>query len=179
MGNCLSEKTKGSEYVDSKANVQQLKDAYDIDMKVLGAGSFGKVFLAKSKKDASIKVAVKVIKKTHLSAEDLLGLRREVSIMSKVDHPSIVKYYETYDDKRYIYLVMELCTGGELFTKITETGKPMKEAEAAVEMSKLLRALQHCHSQNIIHRDIKPENIMYGDQNMVKFIDFGFAIQNS
>jgi len=147
-------------------------------MKVLGAGSYGKVFLAESKKDSSIKVAIKVIKKVDMTEEDLLGLRREVAIMSTVDHPNIVKYYETYDDKKYIYLVMELCRGGELFSKITDSGKPMNEAEAAKEMSSLLRAFQHCHSQNIIHRDIKPENIMYGDLNQIKLIDFGFAIQN-
>lgn len=95
-----------------------------------------------------------------------------------MDHPNIVKYYETYDDKKYLYLCMELCRGGELFAKVTETGRPMKENEVAKEMNKLLKALQHCHKANIIHRDIKPENIMYGDNNEIKFIDFGFAIQN-
>ena len=75
-----------------------------------------------------------------MSEEDLIGLRREVGIMTTVDHPNIVKYYETYDDRKYIYLVMELCRGGELFSKITDTGKPMKEAEAATEMCHLLRA---------------------------------------
>jgi calcium-dependent protein kinase len=50
-----------------------------------------------------------------MSEEDLLGLKREVAIMSQVDHPNIVKYFETYDDKKYIYLCMELCSGGELF----------------------------------------------------------------
>jgi len=76
---------------------------------------------------------------------------------------------------------MELCRGGELFAKVTDTGKPMKESEVAKEMNKLLRALQHCHAANIIHRDIKPENIMYteeGEKGVIKFIDFGFAIQN-
>ena len=52
----------------------------------------------------------------------------------------------------------------------------MTEPEVSGEMSKLLRALQHCHSQDIIHRDIKPENIMYGEEDEIKFIDFGFAI---
>lgn len=87
-----------------------------------------------------------------------------------------MKYYETYDDKKYLYLCMELCRGGELFSKVTDTGKPMKEPEVAKEMNKLLKALHHCHKANIIHRDIKPENIMYGDNNEIKFIDFGFAI---
>lgn len=52
----------------------------------------------------------------------------------------------------------------------------MSEKEVSHQMSKLLRALQHCHSQDIIHRDIKPENIMFGANDEIKFIDFGFAI---
>ena len=95
--------------------------------------------------------------------------------MQQVDHPNIVKYYETYDDVKYIYLCMELCQGGELFDEITKSDM-IKENDAARYMIKLIRALFHCHSQNIIHRDIKPENIMIGDLGEVKFIDFGFAL---
>ena len=61
--------------------------------------------------------------------------------MQQVDHPNIVKYYETYDDNKYIYLCMELCTGGELFDNITERGKPFNEQEAAEVIHKLLKAL--------------------------------------
>ena len=66
-------------------------------------------------RDDKIKVAIKVIDKSKLSEEDLESLKNEVFIMQTVDHPNIVKYFETYDDKKFIYLVMELCTGGELF----------------------------------------------------------------
>jgi len=66
--------------------------------------------------------------------------------MQQVDHPNIVNYYETYDDKSYIYLVMELCTGGELFSKITDNEKAMSEMKVSGLFSKLLRALQHVHS---------------------------------
>ena len=73
---------------------------------------------------------------------------------------------------------MELCTGGELFSKIVNMNRPMTEKETATEIAKLLRALVHCHSEHIIHRDIKPENIMYGEAGgEIKFIDFGFAVQ--
>jgi hypothetical protein len=81
MGNCLSPKESKKEFVDSKANVETLKSIYEINMKVLGSGSYGKVFLAKNKKDESIKCAIKVIKKANMSEDDLLGLKREVSIM--------------------------------------------------------------------------------------------------
>ena len=88
-----------------------------------------------------MQIAVKVIKKVHLSEEDILGLHREVSVMQQVDHPNIVKYFETYDDLKFIYLCMELCPGGELFQKITESKKPFSEKRCAKEMAKLLRAL--------------------------------------
>ena len=178
MGNCISEKKDepGSKWVQSKATVDKLKSQYDINMKVLGSGSYGKVFLAQNKEDATIKIAIKVMNKRDMSDDDVLSLRREVQIMQQVDHPNIVKYYETYDDKKYIYLCMELCTGGDLFQKITDRGKPMAEKETSYMVNKLLKALQHCHGQNIIHRDIKPENIMYGEDDEIKFIDFGFAL---
>ena len=95
--------------------------------------------------------------------------------MSDVDHPNIVRYYETYDEQKFIYLVMELCPGGELFHKI-EKEDHINELAASEIMFKLMSALQHVHSSGIIHRDIKPENIMFGEDNEVKFIDFGFAV---
>ena len=70
---------------------------------------------------------------------------------------------------------MELCPGGELFEKLTKSNEPFGEYQAASIMDKLLRAIIHCHNQNIVHRDIKPENIMYGSDAEVKFIDFGLA----
>lgn len=87
-----------------------------------------------------------------------------------------MKYYETYDDKKYIYLCMELCTGGELFKRIEDEGT-ISEPQAAEWVHKLLRALNHCHSESIIHRDIKPENVMFGSDGEIKLIDFGFAIK--
>jgi calcium-dependent protein kinase len=92
-----------------------------------------------------------------------------------LDHPNIVKYYETYDDVKYIYLVMELCAGGELFDKIATKKDPLTEYQIADIMNKLVRAIIHCHSQNICHRDIKPENIMYSNEGEVRFVDFGLA----
>ena len=97
-----------------------------------------------------------------------------MGILQTLDHPNIVKYYETYDDVKYIYLVMELCSGGELLDKVSKSGH-FSEKEAADVMSKLMRALIHCHSNNVVHRDIKPENIMFSEDGEVKLIDFGLA----
>ena len=99
--------------------VKELKLNYRIasDTKVLGAGAFGKVFLSESVADRSFKVAIKVLNKSKLK-DNIAQIKEEVSILTKLDHPNIVKYYETYDDTKYIYLVMEYCSGGELFDRI-------------------------------------------------------------
>ena len=128
-------------FIKSAATLADLKETYDIDQNVLGSGSYGKVFRANDKKDKSMQIAIKVINKSKLEPEDLVSLQNEVKLMQQVDHPNIVKYYETYDDSKYIYLCMELCTGGELFEKITKRGKPFDEAEAAEVILKLLKAL--------------------------------------
>ena len=102
----------------------------------------------------------------------------EVDLLKKVDHPNIVEYFETYDDKNYLYLVMELCTGGELFDtheKCLKSGQSYSERQAAQIILNLLKALQHCHSLGITHRDIKPENIMFGKDGEVRLVDFGLA----
>ena len=123
---CIEQK-RVRKFVNSQATYDDLKNQYDIDEKILGAGSYGKVFSAKDKKDPSHIVAVKCIDKYRLTKEDLLDLRNEVELMQQVDHPNIVKYYETYDDKRYIYLCMEMCTGGDLFANLLKNGRPYSE----------------------------------------------------
>jgi calcium-dependent protein kinase len=96
--------------------------------------------------------------------------------LTKLDHPNIVKYYETYDDDKYIYLVMEFIGGGELFDKIAQqSNNVFSEEMAAYYMKKLFSALNHMHSQGVVHRDIKPENIMLTINGELKLIDFGLS----
>jgi calcium-dependent protein kinase len=106
-------------HLKGQSGVKELKLNYKIsaDTKVLGAGSFGKVFLSESIEDPSFKVAIKVLNKKKIG-EDIAAIREEVEILTKLDHPNIVRYYETYDDEKYMYFVMEYCPGGELFDKI-------------------------------------------------------------
>ena len=96
--------------------------------------------------------------------------------MHQLDHPNIAKYYETYNDQKYIYLVMEFVNGKQLFEKITEQeNQTFTETTAARYMKALFNAINHCHSQDIIHRDIKPDNIMITKSDQVKLIDFGLS----
>ena len=99
-----------------------------------------------------------------------------MSILTNLDHPNIVKYYETYIDEKYIYLVMEYIGGGELFDLISkQKNQVFSEEMAAMYMKKLFGALNHMHSQNVVHRDIKPENIMIAENGEIKLIDFGLS----
>lgn len=151
MGNCITSKESSSrgkkpeKFVKSKLKASDLKKQYNIELKPLGEGSFGKVFRAFNRSDPSSFIAIKVINKHGLDADDLISISREVSIMQQVDHPGIVKYYETYDDLKYIYLCMELCQGGELFEEITKK-EMLTEADSVKYMVKLIKALHHCHS---------------------------------
>ena len=158
--------------------VKELKQQYVINKERLGTGSYGQVYLAVDRKDPDQKVAIKVINKQRMSKEDILAIMDEVQILLTVDHPNIVAYRETYDDLNYIYLVMEHLPGGELFDSpqtFTKENSSYSEGDAAAVISKLLKALHHCHSLGIVHRDLKPENIMYGADGDVRIVDFGLA----
>jgi calcium-dependent protein kinase len=159
----------------SMAGIKELRMTYSIG-KLLGNGSYGKVYLATHKSNQEHKVAVKVINKTEMDDDDLESLKAEVEILQKVDHPNIVKYFETYDDSKNIYLVMEFCSGGELLDTISAT-KRNHEKVTAEAMEKMVRALIHIHASNITHKDIKPDNIMYDEAGNCKLIDFGLSQQ--
>jgi serine/threonine protein kinase len=89
-----------------------------------------------------------------------------------------VKYYETYENKEFVYIVMEYCPGGDLFDLITKRsagGKVLKESLVAEIMTDVLKALIHVHGLKIVHRDIKAENVMVGEDGNIKLIDFGLS----
>ena len=112
----------GNAKTQEKQGAKELKRNYVIDQntEVLGQGAFGKVFKTYNKHNSDLKVAIKVLSKSKLK-DHLDAIKDEVDILKKLDHPNIVKYYETYIDERYIYLVMEYIGGGELFDKIANT----------------------------------------------------------
>ena len=85
----------------------------------MGSGAFGKVFQTYNKHNKDQNVAIKVMNKAKLR-DHIEAIQDEVDILTKLDHPNIVRYYETYVDEKYIYLVMEYVGGGELFQKIAE-----------------------------------------------------------
>jgi calcium-dependent protein kinase len=87
-------------------------------------------------------------------------LEQELLILMEVDHPNIIKFYETYRDEKYYRIVMEYCPGGELFEEISNRGK-FTESDSCVILRQVLSAVKHLHDKNIAHRDLKPENIIF------------------
>ena len=81
-----------------------------------------------------------------MNEDELDRVNTEIKLMTHVDHPNICTYYETYEDTKYTYLVMELCTGGEIMKAIAEDTKKQNEPYISLQFLKLLRALEHCHS---------------------------------
>ncbi len=154
-----------------------LSDKYE-KIKELGSGSYGKVFRVKNKLTEQM-CACKELAKKKIADIDKFNL--EISIMSKCDHPSIIKLYEIYEDERHIDLVMEECVGGELFDRILsriDSGNLYSEKQAANIFKQMMSAVSYCHSQGICHRDLKPENILFltkDEDSPIKVIDFGLS----
>lgn len=145
---------------------------------MLGYGQFGTV------REASLighnhSVAIKSISKDKVKGQ-LSLLKRELDIMRTLDHPNLIKYYEAYEDERYVHIVMELCTGGDLLEAIVAKGS-IDEREVCTIMRKLIRAVIYLHEVNITHRDLKPDNFLFSSpspNSELKIIDFGESIRS-
>ncbi|KNC82215.1 CAMK/CAMKL/MARK protein kinase, variant [Sphaeroforma arctica JP610] len=94
--------------------------------------------------------------------------------MKMLEHPNIIKLYEVIDTPNVLYLVMEFCSGGELFDYLVAHGK-MKEKEARQKFRQIVSAVQYCHSKHVIHRDLKAENLLLDKDMNIKIADFGFG----
>ena len=106
-------------------------------------------------------------------------LLAEISIVSKLSHPSIMEVYEVFEDTKKVYIVSEYCKGGELFDIISKK-RNFSEKEACIIMEQLLSGICYSHKNGIVHRDLKPENILLEDKSRnleIKIVDWGYATQ--
>ena len=155
-----------------------LEDKYDI-LEEIGIGGYSRVLKIQNIETGKL-YACKELQKNELA--DIDSFNREIDILIKLDHPNIIKLYEVYENEDFIYIVMELCNGGELFDRIikrTEMGNPFTEKEAATIFKQLMSAVSYCHSNKIVHRDLKPENLLLlnnDDDTHIKIIDFGTSL---
>ncbi|CAJ0935509.1 unnamed protein product, partial [Mesorhabditis belari] len=142
-------------------------------VKSIGRGNFATVKLAKHE-IAKTKVAVKIVDKTTIEPENLIKIEREIEILKRLEHPHIVKLYEVMRSDRFIYIVTEYCSGGEMFETLVERGR-IAEDEARRWFSQAVSALAYCHEMGVVHRDLKAENVLIDKNNDIRIIDFGFS----
>uniref|UniRef100_A0A6A7FUW8 Mucin-4-like n=3 Tax=Hirondellea gigas TaxID=1518452 RepID=A0A6A7FUW8_9CRUS len=151
----------------------KLKQRFDIIRK-LGQGTYGKVQLAINK-DTGQEVAIKTIKKAKIETEqDLVRIRREIQIMSSVQHPQIIHIYEVFENREKMVLVMEYAAGGELYDYLSER-KVLSIDEARRVFRQVASAVYYCHKHKICHRDLKLENILLDIDGNAKIADFGLS----
>ena len=133
----------------------------------LGEGHFGSVRTAFKKREYSPHklFAVKSIALKRLTEKEYQDLILEVKIISSLEHPHIVKFYETYHDQKYFHIVTELCRGNNLYMRLKKLKGRMKEEHVKIIILKILHAINYCHSNGVVHRDLKPENVVFESPN--------------
>ncbi|CAM0957390.1 unnamed protein product [Alopecurus aequalis] len=150
-----------------------LMNRYELG-RILGHGTFAKVYHARSLMPDHHSVAIKVIDKEKVLRVGMIEqIKREISIMRLVRHPNIVQLHEVMASKTKIYFVMEYVRGGELFSRVAK-GR-LREEVARKYFQQVIGAIDFCHSRGVYHRDLKLENLLIDDTDNVKVSDFGLS----
>lgn len=143
-------------------------------LRLLGQGSFGKVYLVEYKGDSKL-YAMKVLSKEQIfKMRQVNHTKNEREILEKLNNPFIVKLYFAFQSERKLYLVTEFVQGGELFQLIKSNIK-LSEKNTKFYSCEIIIALEYMHRKGIIYRDLKPENILIDKEGHIKLTDFGLS----
>ncbi|XP_049872430.1 ribosomal protein S6 kinase 2 beta isoform X2 [Pectinophora gossypiella] len=145
-------------------------------LKVLGEGSFGKVFLVRKVvgADAGTLYAMKVLKKATLKVRDRERTKMERNILVEMGHPFIVKLHYAFQTAGKLYLILDFLRGGDLFSRLSKEVM-FTEEDVKFYLAELALALEHVHKLGIIYRDLKPENILLDADGHIALTDFGLS----
>ncbi|CAD8082583.1 unnamed protein product [Paramecium primaurelia] len=144
---------------------------------ILGSGSFAMVRMGVDK-NTKEKYAIKIYEKIKLNdSQKMNNVKREISILKRIEHQNIIKLYWAIEDKKSINLVMEYISSQSLASYIkSKPNRILPEKECLTLFYQIAMAIKYLHDLNISHRDIKLDNVLMLKTNVIKLIDFGFAI---
>uniref|UniRef100_A0A0D9ZP69 non-specific serine/threonine protein kinase n=1 Tax=Oryza glumipatula TaxID=40148 RepID=A0A0D9ZP69_9ORYZ len=155
-----------------------VRSLYQLDRK-LGSGQFGTTYLCTERATGNRYACKSVSKRKLVRRTDVDDVRREITILQHLSgQPNIAEFRGAYEDNDHVHLVMEFCSGGELFDRITAKGS-YSERQAAAVCRDILTVVHVCHFMGVIHRDLKPENFLLAsadDDAPLKAIDFGLSV---
>lgn len=154
-----------------------IENRYNLNVRLLGEGASGSVSVAKNKLTGQ-EVAVKFLPLDEKDEKQTASSLNEMKILLQLDHPNICKLLEVYEDSANIKVVMECCSGADLYTALAE--KVCYSANVTKRLARqMFDAISYCHAHGICHRDLKLENWVYADasRTQIKLIDFGFSAE--
>ncbi|KAI9473555.1 MAG: kinase-like domain-containing protein [Benjaminiella poitrasii] len=178
MTNILATVTSSTSSASPKRQKKQSKiGPYNL-LQTLGEGEFGKVKLG-IHVETGQEVAIKLIKKEGIGSDSRINkVEREISVLKTLNHPYIVKLYNVIETEKYIGIILEYASGGELFEYIL-AHRYLKEKDAKKFFAQLTSSVQYMHKRNVVHRDLKLENLLLDKNRNIVVTDFGFANQFS
>jgi hypothetical protein len=165
---------KATSIVESNVPLEALKKHA-----ILGAGTFGQVWLVSHTSAAGTRrpYALKIQSKYELiQNHQAKGVVQEKNLMQQLHHPFLINLVQTYQDQRYVYMLLGLVQGGELFSLLHQTSYDgISEKDAKFYAAGVIEGLSHMHRRHILYRDLKPENVLIDNEGYPVIVDFGFG----
>ncbi|KAJ6035588.1 uncharacterized protein N7446_010350 [Penicillium canescens] len=130
-------------------------------LETIGKGGFSNVYRAEDSTSEYGEVAIKVMRKYEMNKQQIDNMNKEIHILEEAKHPHIVQFIDSFETRQYCYIIMELCTGGELFNQVIKLTYLSEDLSRHVILQ-VAKAVEYLHGTlGVVHRDIKPENIFF------------------